>query len=75
VTDKIAKKIINVIMSENFTHDGAIDKKNRKGYLHVTDVFEGGPELGGIVAMLVDRLLVKLINDPFDIPRECLLNS
>ena len=35
----------------------------------MTDELEGGPELGGITAeILVDRLLVKLINDPFDIP-------
>lgn len=48
----------------------------QKKNLHVTEVFEGGPdELGGIVAMLilVDRLLVKLINDPFDIPIWCSL--
>lgn len=38
-------------------------------YLHVTDELEGGPELGGIIAeMLVDRLLVRLISEPFDIP-------
>lgn len=38
-------------------------------FLHVTDELEGGPELGGItVEILVDRLLVKLINEPFDIP-------
>lgn len=35
----------------------------------MTDELEGGPEFGGITAeILVDRLLVKLINDPFDIP-------
>ena len=38
-------------------------------YLHVIDVFDGGPELVAItVFMLVDRLLVKLIKEPFESP-------